>query len=314
LAYNALFEKQKKNLPDFFNWMQAEFSSGIPCASNVDRCLIANTGSTVDLSDTVGPSKLKLSDAPRICQEVLAVGKRLGASEDYAAGDSDYTAMTDSATARCVSVMTQNARGVGFGWWSPSYFVRGKTSAGTPFAIQLNEYREANPKATDINQPDGEYISFSLTTSSIFDSPKPQDDPQLIFNWNTWQVQAGGFLDTLAYVRRFVYSKDKTINALSPEVAKMAQKNFDKNFNVAAKFSYFTDSSGSVTWFHVQSKGADYCVSTGTTAELIKPDENNLGVSMLESGLTGIVNVGSEIKGPSVKHAIGDYYAGKCHN
>ncbi|MEN9730777.1 MAG: hypothetical protein RL488_87, partial [Actinomycetota bacterium] len=303
LAYNALIENQKENLPDFSNWMEAMFTSGIPCESNADKCLIANTGSTDGFSDSAGPSKLRLSDAPRICNEVLAVAKTLGANEDYAPGDSDYTALTDSAAQKCVNAMTLNGRSVGFGWWSPSYFVRGKTNEGTPFAIQLNEYREANPKAADINQPDGEYISFSLTTSSIFDSPKPKDDPQLVINWNTWQAQAGGFLDTLAYVRRFVYKNDKNMNPLSPEVAKIAQKNFDKNFKVSAKFDYFTDSSGSATWFHIKGTGgAEYCVFTGTIYELTKLEDENLGASMLDTGITGIANVGSEIKGPASKH------------
>ena len=315
LAYNEAFTAQQANLPDFMNWGGAQFSAGIPCASNVDSCLMGDTGSTAWLDETRGPSTLKVSDAPRICEEVIAVGKNLGVAEDLAVSEMDYQTMTTAAKARCVASVTSNARSVGFGWWSPSYFMIGDRPDGTPFAIQLDMYRESHGTG-NINK-DGEYISFVLTTSSVFDSPRPKEDANFVFDWKSGKVQAGAFLDTLSYVRRSNYELSKTDNPspFSPEIAGWANDNFKKNFKTDAKFEYFKGSDGMVRWFHVKAKdGFDACVSTGTDAELVKENEEDLGITILQSGSDGVDFVGKEIDSPTSTHSIGDYYTGACHN
>ncbi len=307
-AYNAAFTEQQKNLPDFTNWMGAQFSQGIPCASNVDICIMGNTGSTA-----ATPSLLSLEDAPRICDEVLAVAKTLGADQDAALGETSYQALTAGAKDRCVATMKANSRSVGFGWWSPSYFMLGNTAEGTPFAIQLNMYRESHGSG-DITK-DGEYISYVISTSSVFDSPGPLDDPVYKRNWKDGQLQALTFLDTLAYMRRANYSATSADNPspFSPETAAWAKEDFEKYFKVDAKFEFFKGSDGLVRWFHVKAKdGFDACVSTGTDKELVTQNEDSMA-SQLESGLPGITTLGGEITGPNDQHTIGYFYRGSCH-
>ncbi len=307
-AYNAAFTEQQKNLPDFTNWMGAQFSQGIPCASNVDICIMGNTGSTA-----ATPSLLSLEDAPRICDEVLAVAKTLGADQDAALSEASYKALTAGAKDRCVATMKANSRTVGFGWWSPSYFMLGNTAEGTPFAIQLNMYRESHGSG-DITK-DGEYISYVISTSSVFDSPGPLDDPVYKRNWKDGQLQALTFLDTLAYMRRANYSATSADNPspFSPETAAWAKEDFEKYFKVDAKFEFFKGSDGLVRWFHVKAKdGFDACVSTGTDKELVTQNEDSMA-SPLETGLTGLTMLGGEITGPIDQHSIGDFYRGSCH-
>lgn len=313
-AYNADFTEQQKNLPDFVNWMNAQFASGIPCASNVDSCLIGDTGSTAGLDSTVGPSKLQLSDARRICDEVLAVAKTLGADQDMVSGETGYQAMTQKASKRCSRTMVANARSVGFAYYSPSYFMIGKTAEGTPFALQLNLTRQSH-KSGNISDG-GEYFSYVLITSSIIDSPDIQEDPTMIVTLDDGQSQALAFLDNLAYVRRANYDSTKKTNPspFATETATWAGSEFKKYFKVDAKFEFFTDSDGLVRWFHVKAKdGFDACVSTGSEAELTKLSEDS-GISPLESGMTGLKGIGKNIDGPTVPHSIGDYYLGPCHN
>lgn len=315
LAYNEAFTAQQVNLPDFMNWMSAEFSQGIPCASTIDTCILGDTGSTGGLTETGGPSTLKVADAPRICDEVIAVGKNLGVAEDLAATETDYQTMTSGAKARCVATVTSNARSVGFGWWSPSYFMIGETANGAPFAIQLSMYRE--PHVSGNIKDDGEYISFVLMTSSVFESPRPQEDPNFVHDWKSGKVQAGAFLDTLSYIRRSNYIQSNTdkLSPFSPEIADWANENFKKNFKTDAKFEYFKGSDGLVRWFHVKSKdGFDACVSTGKDAELVQENDDQLGITILQSGDDGVGFVANEIDSPSSPHSIGDYYRGACHN
>ena len=313
-AYNAAFTEQQKNLPDFVNWMSAQFSSGIPCASNVDSCLIGDTGSTAGLEETVGPSKLQLSDAPRICDQVLTVAKTLGATQDMVSGETGYQDMTKNASKRCSSAMVSNGRSIGFAYYSPSYFMIGSTAEGTPFALQLNMTR-ASHTSGDISQG-GEYISYQLVTSTIFDSPEIQEDPTMIVKLNDGQSQALAFLDNLAYVRRANYDATKKNNPspFSPETAGWASAEFAKYFKVDAKFEFFKGSDGMVRWFHVKAKdGFDACVSTGTDQDLTTQNEDAMA-SPLESGLTGLTQLGGEISGPEEQHTIGDYYLGMCQN
>ncbi len=307
-AYNEAFTAQQANLPDFTNWMGAQFSQGIPCASNVDICIMGNTGSTA-----ATPSLLSLEDAPRICDEVLAVAKTLGADQDAALGETSYQALTAGAKDRCVATMKANSRSVGFGWWSPSYFMLGSTAEGAPFAIQLNMYRESHGSG-DITK-DGEYISYVISTSSVFDSPGPLDDPVYKRNWKDGQLQALTFLDTLAHMRRANYSATSADNPspFSPETAAWAKEDFEKYFKVDAKFEFFKGSDGLVRWFHVKAKdGFDACVSTGTDKELLTQNEDSMA-SPLETGLTGLTMLGGEITGPIDQHSIGYFYRGSCH-
>ncbi len=307
-AYNEAFTAQQANLPDFTNWMGAQFSQGIPCASNVDICIMGNTGSTA-----ATPSLLSLEDAPRICDEVLAVAKTLGADQDAALGETSYQALTAGAKDRCVATMKANSRTVGFGWWSPSYFMLGNTAEGTPFAIQLNMYRESHGSGNIAKN--GEYISYVISTSSVFDSPQPLDDPVYKSNWKDGQTQAMAFLSTLAYVRRANYVAGSSDNPspFSPETAAWAKEDFEKYFNVDAKFEYFKGSDGLVRWFHVKAKdGFDACVSTGTDKELVTQNEDSMA-SPLETGLTGLTMLGGEITGPIDQHSIGYFYRGSCH-
>ena len=288
--------------------MGAQFSQGIPCASNVDICIMGNTGSTA-----ATPSLLSLEDAPRICDEVLAVAKTLGADQDAALGETSYQALTAGAKDRCVATMKANSRTVGFGWWSPSYFMLGNTAEGTPFAIQLNMYRESHGSGNIAKN--GEYISYVISTSSVFDSPQPLDDPVYNSNWKDGQTQAMAFLSTLTYVRRANYVAGSSDNPspFSPETAAWAKEDFEKYFNVDAKFEYFKGSDGLVRWFHVKAKdGFDACVSTGTDKELVTQNEDSMA-SPLETGLTGLTMLGGEITGPIDQHSIGYFYRGSCH-
>ncbi|MCX8530693.1 MAG: hypothetical protein ORN27_11615 [Rhodoluna sp.] len=313
-AYNAAFTEQQKNLPHFVNWMGAQFNAGIPCASNVDSCLMGDTGSTADLEETVGPSKLQLSDAPGICDEVLAVAMTLGATQDMVSGEMSYQDMTTDAIKRCSSAMVSNARSIGFAYYSPSYFMIGSTAEGTPFAIQLNMTR-ASHTSGDISKG-GEYIAYQLVTSSIFDSPEIQEDPTMIVKLNNGQSQALAFLDNLAYVRRANYDATKTNNPspFSPETAAWASAEFAKYFKVDAKFEFFKGSDGMVRWFHVKAKdGFEACISTGTDKELTTQNEDAMA-SPLESGLSGLTQLGGEITGPNDNPKMGYYYLGKCHN
>jgi hypothetical protein len=313
-AYNAAFTEQQKNLPHFVNWVSAQFYSGIPCASNVDSCLLGDTGSTTDLEGSVGPSKLQLSDASSVCDEVLAVAMTLGATEDMVSGETSYQDMTTDAIKRCSSAMVSNGRSIGFAYYSPSYFMIGSTAEGAPFALQLNMTR-ASHTSGDISKG-GEYIAYQLVTSSIFDSLEIQEDPTMIVKLNNGKSQALAFLDNLAYVRRANYDSTKKNNPspFAPETAAWASAEFAKYFKADAKFEFFKGSDGMVRWFHVKSKdGFDACVSTGTDEELITQNEDSMS-SPLESGLSGLKQLGGEITGPQGKHAMGYYYPGKCHN
>jgi len=315
-AYDEAFKAQQVNLPHFYNWKQAVGSIGIPCSSNVDTCAIGDTGSTDQLEGTIGPSKLKLSDASMICDEVLAVAKTLGATKDSINDLSGYHPISKAANSRCVSMMNGNGRSVGFGWWTPSYFMLGETPEGTPFAIELNSYREPKGKG-NISLDGGEYISYRIITSSIFDSPEPQTDPEWVVDLSSGTAQAGAFLDTLAYLRRANYRAEpnaKNPSPFSADTAAWAKANFEKHFKVPAKFDYFKDSDGLVRWFHVKAEdGFEACVSTGSEVELTKLSEDS-GISPLESGMTGLKDIGKNIDGPTVPHSIGDYYLGTCHN
>ena len=315
-AYDAAFKAQQVNLPHFYNWKTAVGSIGIPCSSNVDTCAIGDTGSTDQLEGTIGPSKLTLSDASMICDEVLAVAKTLGATQDSINDQSGYHPISKDANSRCVSMMKGSGRSVGFGWWTPSYFMLGETPEGTPFAIELNSYREPHGSG-NISLDGGEYISYRIITSSVFDSPEPQTDPEWSVDLSSGAAQAGAFLDTLAYLRRANYSSEpnaKNPSPFSPDTAAWAKADFEKYFNVPAKFEYFKDSDGLVRWFHVKAKdGFEACVSTGTDKELVTQNEDTMS-SPLESGLTGLKGIGKSIDGPKLPHTIGDYYRGTCHN
>jgi hypothetical protein len=314
-SYNADFEAQKANLPDFKNWYAASFYRGLPCASAVDQCILGDTGSTLDLDEYAGPSELKISDASKICDRVLAVGKTLGATKDSINDGTGYHPLAESANSRCVSMMEANGRSGGVGVWrTPSYFILGETSKGAPFAIQLTMTRQL--AGTGGLSRAKEYIGYELMTSSVFDSPQPQEEPGLWADLSTGTAQAGAFLDTLANARRANYDfmAKKNPSPFDPETASWAKANFEKYFDVSADFKYFLGKDGLVRWFHVKSKdGFDACVSTGVEEELNIKDEDS-GNSQLESGITGLRDVGKLISGPDNPHSIGDYYLGVCHN
>lgn len=296
-------------LPSFGEPMSAVFNRGLPCLEgweSPDVCLISTS------------DKFQGEQHAQICSEVIAFAKQLGGTEDSAPGETQMQKLSDKSQDRCESVMNSYPRSVGWGWFSPAYFIQGEASNGAPFAIQLSatqlspvDYSEALPELnTDTTKLAQEKYEYSLVTSTNYDTPDPIDS---IPNYSDSKVQLAAMLDTIAYYRR----SNKELWAFNADLARNMLTEYKSKFRFDGKVEAFEDANGDVHWVHFNDPGKlELCVSVGESiADLSVADEDSFS-GMLDSGLPGgaveLMGVGKEIKSLTEKHTFGDYKKGSC--
>lgn len=296
-------------LPSFGEPMSAVFNRGLPCLEGYespDVCLLSTSG------------KYPGEQHAQICSEVIAFAKQLGGTEDSVPGETQMQKLSDKSQARCEAVMESYPRSVGWGWFSPAYFIQGEASNGAPFAIQLSatqlspvDYSQALPKLnTDTSKLATEKYEYSIVTSTNYDTPDPIDS---IPDYSDSKVQLAAMLDTIAYYRR----SNKELPIFNADFARNMLVEYKSKFRFDGKVEAFEDSKGEVHWIYFNDPGKlEVCVSVGqSTAELSVENPDAMS-GMLESGMPGggteLMGVGKEIKSLTAKHAFGDYKKGSC--
>lgn len=308
--YKAQVTENAKMLATFNEPMAAAFNRGLPCPTedqSPDSCLMFSTDKLLERQDA------------KICSETLAFAKKLGFTHDSIPGDLEMQKISSKSQARCETLMTSYPRSVGWGWFSPAYYLQGKASNGAPIALQLTgsqisalDYSQALPEPnTDTTKLAKEKYEYDLITSTNFDFPDPIDE---IPDYSNSKVQLAAMLDTFAYYRR----SNKELPVFDPNFAKNIIAEYKSKFRFDGQVEGFTDSKGEVHMVHFVDPGKlDICVSVGATEiEFVKefPDEVELG--MAESGLPGgtveLGGVGKEVKSLKAKPTFGNYMKGAC--
>ena len=226
--------------------------------------------------------------------------------------------LSSKSQSRCESVMVSYPRSVGWGWFSPAYFIQGEASNGAPFAIQLTssqvspvDYSAELPELNkDTSKLAKEKFTYDIVTSTNYDTPDPIDS---IPNYEDSKVQLAALLDTIAYYRR----SNKELPVFNPDFARNMIAEYKSKFRFDGKVEAFEDAKGEVHWIHfADSEKLEVCVSVGeSVAELSVEDENAMA-GMLDSGMPGgsieLMGVGKQISSLKAKHVFGDYKQGSC--
>ncbi len=296
-------------LPSFNEPMSAVFNRGLPCLEgweSPDVCLLSTS------------DKFPVEQHAQICSEVIAFAKQLGGTEDSVPGETQMQKLSDNSQARCEAVMNSYPRSVGWGWFSPAYFIQGEASNGAPFAIQLSatqlspvNYSEALPEMNkDTRKLAKENYEYSIVTSTNYDTPDPIDS---IPDYSDSKVQLAAMLDTIAYYRR----SNQELPVFNADFARNMIIEYKSKFRFDGQVEAFEDSKGEVHWVYFNDPGKlEVCVSVGRSiSEFSVVAEDSLS-GMLESGLPGggveLMGVGKEIKSFTEKHVFGDYKKGSC--
>ncbi len=297
-------------LPSFNEPMSAVFNRGLPCLEgweSPDVCLLSTS------------DKFPGEQHAQICSEVIAFAKQLGGTEDSVPGETQMRKLSDKSQARCEAVMNSYPRSVGWGWFSPAYFIQGEASNGAPFAVQLSatqlspvDYSEALPELnTDTSKLADEKFEYSVITSTNFDTPDPIDS---IPNYSDSKVQLAAMLDTFAYYRR----SNQELPVFDPDFAKNMIADYKLKFRFKGTVEAHIDSRGEVHAVHFVDPGKlDICVSVGATEDEFTqefPEEIEMG--MAESGLPGgsveLGGVRQEVNSLKSQPAFGNYMQGAC--
>ena len=279
--------------------MDVVWNAGLPCLEATESADVCKAATTLPMSTP---------DNKKVCLEVIGVAKELGAFGDVIQGETVTRALAEDETDRCISMMEAPQRSVGFAWWSPSYFLVGNTGAGTPFAIQLSLSREG-VMTEDPNQLGSEHYVYQLTTSTSFDIAVPSDPQEYRFDYNKPEVQSQALLDSLAY-ERWMNPKRSPFD---PAVADEAVASFKRNFKFEGDFEAFRGSDGNVFWLQVKTKsGFNACIATGTAEQLNAGDPENLDLTPLQTGQTGLTQLGRKVTTRAEATLLGDYYLGSC--
>ncbi len=296
-------------LPSFNEPMSAVFNRGLPCLEgweSPDVCLTSTS------------DKFPGEQHAQICSEVIAFAKQLGGTEDSVPGETQMQKLSDKSQARCEAVMNSYPRSVGWGWFSPDYYIQGEASNGAPFAVQLSatqlspvNYSEALPELnTDTSKLADEKFEYSVITSTNFDTPDPIDS---IPDYSDSKVQLAAMLDTFAYYRR----SNKELPVFNADFARNMISEYKSKFRFDGEVSAFEDSKGEVHWVHFDDSGKfEVCVSVGPSIAELSVENEDAWAGMLEYGLPGgtieLKGVGKEVKSLSAEHFFGDYIKGSC--
>ena len=296
-------------LPSFNEPGSAVYNRGLPCLEDFespDTCLLAYT------------DKFLGEKHAEICTEVLEFAKQLGATEDSIPGDTQKQKLSNKSQARCVSVMTSYPRSVGWGWFSPAYYIQGEASNGAPFAIQLSgsqvspvDYSKALPELnTDTSKLAKEKFEYSLITSTNYDTPDPIDS---IPDYSDSKVQLAAMLDTFAYYRR----SNMKLPPFNDEFARNMITEYKSKFRFEGKVEAFEDAKSEVHWVYFNDPGKlEVCVSVGKSIEELSVENADAMSGMLDSGLPGgtieLAGVGKEVQSLTAQHVFGDYKMGRC--
>jgi hypothetical protein len=225
--------------------------------------------------------------------------------------------LDSNSISRCVSTMNSYPRSVGWGWFSPSYFLQGQDKNKTPFIIQLSLEQDSIVNAatntdsanTDSTKLEPELWKYSITTSTSFDTSNPIDT---IPNYSDGKIQAAAMLDTVAYYRR----SNNKIDPFDGTFAKTMLNEYKQRFRFSGTAKAHADSDGTVHWVQFGAKDFTACISVGQLADL-KAENDNAMSDMLTSGLPGgtmeLSGLGQEVASMTAKSKFGDYVLGTCH-
>jgi hypothetical protein len=308
--YKSQVKENASLLSSFNDPVSAAFNRGIPCPeeySSPDSCLMFSTDKLPERQDS------------KICIEVLAFAKKLGFTHDSIPGDIEMQKISSKSQSRCETLMTSYPRSVGWGWFSPSYFLKGKASNGAPIVIQLTgsqvspvDYSQALPELNkDTTKLAQEKYEYDLVTATNYDSPDPIDS---IPDYSNSKIQLAAMLDTFAYYRR----SNKELPVFNADFARNMIAEYKSKFRFAGTIDAFLDAKGDVHMVHFVDPGKlDVCVSVGATeSEFVKVYPEDVELGMAESGLPGgtveLGGVGKEVKSLKAKPNFGNYMQGAC--
>jgi len=303
-------------IPSFGEFTNAVFARGLPCLESQDSpdsCLLAETKS------------YKTEQASKICDEVIALGKKLGATQDSTPTMSFVGSMWDlSENSRngCIETMQSYPRSIGWAFLSPSYYLQGEASNGAPFAIQLYQeqlspYTAGNEPANPNTDPStlaAESYSYTILTSTNYDTPDPWETlPQ----YSDPNIQVAALLDTVAYYRR----SNPEIPIFDPVFVNTMIKEYKRSFRFEGEAEAFVSPNGEAHYIHFKDPALEICVSIGASrAELEAPYEAGFDMGMLETGLPGKGEQLIELSGLRYKvyddkplNPFGYYKSGSCN-
>ena len=308
--YQSQVKKNFKLLPSFQSLTVAVYNRGLPCLESYespDTCLLTETKSFNKRQDEA------------ICAEVLSFAKELGATEDSIPGAAKMVKLSSDSQTRCESVLSLYPRSVGWGWFSPDYYLQGEASNGAPFAIQLSfqqispiDFSKEMPEPSkDTSKLAVEKFKYSLVTSTNYDTPDPIDN---LPNYSDGKTQVAAMLDTFAYYRR----SNPGLPIFDPTFARSMINQYKSTFNFDGLVEEHVDPKGEVHWIHfVSSDKVNVCVSVGASVkELTTEDMETGNPSMLDVGIpNGLVELSglqNEVTSMASKHVFGDYMNGSC--
>jgi len=308
--YKAQVVDNVSLIPSFNEPIAAMFNRGLPCPGedqSPDSCLMFTTNKLQDRQDA------------KICSETLAFAKKLGFTHDSIPGDAQMQQISNKSQARCETVMTSYPRSVGWGWFSPAYYLQGTATNGAPIAIQLSgtqlspvDYSQALPKLnTDTSKLHKEKYEYSLITSTNYDFPDPIDQ---IPDYSDSKIQLAALLDTFAYYRR----SNPELPVFNADFARNMIADYKLKFRFNGEVEAFLDSKGEVHMVHFDDPDKlEVCVSVGANEKEFSkefPEEIELGMS--ESGLPGgaveLGGVGTNVASLKARPTFGNYMLGPC--
>lgn len=310
--YKQEFQDNMDLIPSFGDAGTAVFNFGLPCPetyTSPDTCLVTETKET------------KSEQNKKICEEVIALGAALGATQDSAPTFSALAIMTEFSSEsvdRCIETMESYPRSVGWAFFSPAYYLQGEASNGAPFAIELTRSQNSPISAltektevnTDPTKLAAEKYQYSIITSTNYETPDPI---QILPSYFDPKVQLAALLDTVAYYRR----SNPDLPIFDPTFTETMIAQYQKSFRLEGTVEPFV-TNGEAHWIHFKDKdGFEYCVSVGESrAELEVPTEEAMG-NMLESGLPGetfeLAGLRNEVNSIKGGHPFGTYKRGACN-
>lgn len=313
--YKQEFQDNMDLIPSFGDTSIAVFNFGLPCPetnTSPDTCLFTETKET------------KTEQNKKICEEVIALGAVLGATQDSAPTFSALAIMTEFSSEsvdRCIETMESYPRSVGWAFFSPAYYLQGEASNGAPFAIELTRSQNSPISAltektevnTDPTKLAAEKYQYSIITSTNYETPDPI---QLLPSYFDPKIQLAALLDTVAYYRR----SNPDLPIFDPTFTETMIAQYKKSFRLEGTVEPFV-TNGEAHWIHFKDKdGFEYCVSVGESrAELEVPTEVAMG-NMLESGLPGnetqlieLAGLRNEVNSIKGGHPFGTYKRGACN-
>jgi hypothetical protein len=307
--YLSQVEANRSLIPSFKPFGSAVFNRGLPCPEayeSPDVCLLATS------------QVFKEKRNAEICEEVSMFAKELGATHDSIPGDANMVELSSGSLARCETALNSYPRSVGWGWFSPAYFLQGEASNGATFAIQLsltqlspNDASKAPPVPNlDVTKLAQENFEYYLITSTNYDTPDPIDS---IPNYSDSKIQLAALLDTFAYYRR----SNPDLPYFDPTFARNMIAEYKSSFRFEGEVEEFVDEADEVHWVTFIDQGKlEVCVSVGANKEEIATENPDTMGSMLQIGLprslSELEGVGKIVSSRTSPHAFGDYAMGRC--